>query len=146
MKWTTQKRRISQLIPTGNNPRILTDKQADKLRASLDKFDLAEIPAINTDNTILAGHMRLRILQQLQGDIEIDVRVPDRTLTPDECKEYLIRSNANTGEWDWDILANEFDVGELTDWGLDVLATKDFAPDECNDEKCPTCGKKMKKA
>lgn len=47
--------------------------------------------------------------------------IPDRTLTPKQEEEVLIRANANTaGQWDFDILANEFDIDEITDWGLEV--------------------------
>jgi 3'-phosphoadenosine 5'-phosphosulfate sulfotransferase (PAPS reductase)/FAD synthetase len=58
-----------------------------------------------------------------RGNEEIDVRVPDRLLTPEEVKEYCVRSNKNTGEWDFDILANEFELLDLVDWGFDE---KDF--------------------
>lgn len=118
IKWTTEKRKISELIPTENNPRTLTEKKKKDLEKSIKKFDLAEIPAINTNNKILAGHMRLKVLQELKGDIEIDVRVPNRELTEKEAQEYLVRSNKNTGEWDFDMLANEFEIDELTEWGF----------------------------
>ena len=117
--WHNEKRKISQLIPTENNPRILTDKQKKDLVKSLSKFDLAEIPAINTNNFILAGHQRLKVLQELKGDIEIDVRVPNRELTEKEANEYIIRSNKNTGSFDFDILANEWDQDELLSWGFE---------------------------
>jgi len=116
--WHTEKRKISDLIPTEGNPRQLTDKQYKDLKKSLNKFDLAEIPAINQDNAILAGHMRLKILAELKGDHEIDVRVPNRPLTKKEAEEYLIRSNKNTGEWDMDALGN-FDVEDLVEWGFE---------------------------
>ena len=117
--WHNEKRKISQLIPTENNPRQLTDKQKQDLKKSLSKFNLAEIPAINTNNKILAGHMRLKILQELKGDIEIDVRVPNRELTEKEANEYIIRSNKNTGSWDFDILKSEWDQDELLSWGFE---------------------------
>ncbi len=107
-------------MPYEKNPRQLTDKQYKDLEDSLKKFDLVEIPAINTDNTILAGHQRLRIMQALgRGDEEIDVRVPGRQLTEKEVQEYNIRSNKNTGEWDFDLLANQFEVDDLLEWGFD---------------------------
>lgn len=119
MQWTTQQRKIDELIPYSNNPRTLTEKQAEDLKASLSKFNLAEIPAINQDNTILAGHQRLKILQQLgKGGDTVDVRVPDRMLSEKEVQEYNIRSNRNTGEWDFDILSNEFDIDNLKEWGF----------------------------
>lgn len=53
-------------------------------------------------------------------DLEIEVRVASANMTPKEFVEYNIRSNANTGDWDWDILANEFDAIELAEWGLEI--------------------------
>ena len=97
VKWTTQKRKIKDLIGHQSNPRQLTKKQKNTLLESIKRFDLAEIPAINTSNKILAGHQRIKLLLELgRGEEEIDVRVPDRELNLDEEKEYLIRSNKNT--------------------------------------------------
>lgn len=119
MNWSTQKRKINDLIPYSANPRQMTEKQVEDLKKSLEKFDLVEIPAINTDNTILAGHQRLRIMQLLgRGEESIDVRVPDRLLTPEEVQEYNIRSNKNTGGWDFEILANSFELEDLIAWGF----------------------------
>ncbi len=61
MKWHTEQQKISELIPTGHNPRRLTERQEKDLRRSLEKFDLVEIPAINKDGQILAGHQRLKV-------------------------------------------------------------------------------------
>ena len=100
LKWTTVTKRIGELIPYGKNPRRLTDKQYDDLKQSLIKFSLAEIPVIDFDNTIIAGHMRLKVLAEIESpDFEVDVRVPNRKLTEKEFQEYNIRSNKNTGEF-----------------------------------------------
>jgi len=158
MKWKTEQRKIDDLIPHETNPRRLTDKQAADLKASLQRFDLAEIPAINTNNKILAGHQRLKTMQLLgRGQEVIDVRVPDRELTADEEREYLIRSNKNTGEWDMDVLQESFELDALTDWGfsedeLQAFESPDFDPgtedeqgqlDEIDPDnvQCPKCGK-----
>lgn len=121
LKWHTEKRKLSDLIPTENNPRQMTKKQYQDLKKSLNKFDLAEIPAINTDNQILAGHQRLKILSELEGDVEIDVRIPNRKLSKSEAEEYMIRSNKNIGGWDKDILANNFDIKNLLDFGFSEI-------------------------
>lgn len=105
LSWHTEQRKIKDLMPAEYNPRQMTEKQAKDLRKSLDKFDLVEIPAVDTDGTILAGHQRLAMLGQMgRSDEEIDVRVPNRKLTDNEAKEYNLRSNKNTGEWDMDKL------------------------------------------
>jgi len=66
--WHTEKRNINDLIFYERNPRRLTDKQAEKLKESLEKFDLVEIPAIDTDGKIIAGHMRVNIMRLLGRD------------------------------------------------------------------------------
>src|SRR5579872_5079758 len=115
----TEKRKINDLIPFAGNPRKMTELQVAFLRQSLQKFGLAEIPVIDTDNIICAGHQRLRVLQLLgEGEKIIDVRVPNRKMTPLEFREYNIRSNKNTGEFDYDELVN-YDLEELAEWGFD---------------------------
>ena len=107
LNWHTEKRKVNKLVPFEGNPRIMNDKQLEDLKKSVSKFDLVEIPAIDTDNRIIAGHQRLKIMQLLgRGEEEIDVRVPNRKLTEAEFKEYNLRSNKNTGEWNFDELAN----------------------------------------
>lgn len=124
LTWHTEQRKISDLAPYEYNPRQITDKQFKDLKRSLEKFNLAEIPAINTDNTIIAGHQRLKIMQLIgRGEEIIDVRIPNRLLDESEVKEYCIRSNRNTGEWDMDKLANLFEVDDLRAWGFE---DKDF--------------------
>lgn len=101
LSWSTEKRKIKDLIPADYNPRQMTEAQAKELRKSLQKFDLVEIPAIDEDGTILAGHMRMATMIDLgRGEETIDVRVPNRKLTDAEAMEYNLRSNKNTGEWD----------------------------------------------
>ena len=72
---------------------MVTDKQESDLKASIEKFDLVEIPVIDTDNTICAGHQRVHILWMLgRQDDTIDVRVPNRKMTEEEFNEYNVRS------------------------------------------------------
>lgn len=129
--WTTEQRKITDLVPADYNPRKITDDQAKQLEKSLKKFGLAEIPAINTDGTILAGHQRISMLKMMgKGDEVIDVRVPDRELTDTEAKEYNLRSNKNVGEWDFDKLF-AMDEELLKDVGFD----EDFMDSLLKDDK-----------
>jgi DNA modification methylase len=118
--WRTEKRRVNDLLPYEKNPRKITDTQMEGLKESLMKFNLAEIPAINLDGKIAAGHQRIKALQLLgRGEEEIEVRVPNRKLTPAEFKQYLLTSNRSGGSWDWDILASDFDIDTLLASGFD---------------------------
>lgn len=119
LAWTTETRRIADLVKYEKNPRKMSNKARSELQRSLEKFDLAEIPAIDQDNTVLAGNQRLRTMLELGwGEREIDVRVPNRPLTEDERAEYLLRSNKNVGEWDEEMLVNEFDRDMLLEAGF----------------------------
>ena len=109
LEWHTTKRKINDLIPYDKNPRKLSKEQEKNLKKSLEQFNLVEIPAIDYDNKIIAGHQRIKVMQILgRGEEEIDVRIPNRKLTQDEYKRYLITSNAVTGDWDFDLL-KDFD-------------------------------------
>jgi len=120
LKFSTEKRKIKDLIPFEYNPRKLSQKDYDLLKKSLEKFDLAEIPVINLDNKICAGHQRISLLLEVgRGDEYIDVRVPNRMMTEEEFKEYNIKSNKISGDWDFDILSNYFEIENLKDWGFE---------------------------
>ena len=144
LTWTTEKRIVKDLVPYDRNPRTMTKEMAEKLEVSLRKFNLAEIPAINQDNTIIAGHQRIAVLMKLgRGDEEIDVRVPSRLLEEKELQEYNIGSNKISGDWDFDILAN-FDSETLEDGGFDLDEIEDKIDNVVEKAICPTCGYKVK--
>lgn len=121
LTWKTERRRVNDLVPFEKNPRTISPKQLADLTKSLKKFNLVEIPAIDKDGKILAGHQRLKVLQVLgRGDEEIDVRVPNRKLTEKEAEQYLISSNALGGDWDFEKLKS-FNLDMLLDIGFDQI-------------------------
>ena len=113
-----EKKQIADLIPAPYNPRQSTAKQEKHLKESLEKFGLVE-PIIFNKQTgyIVGGHFRVRELKKL-GIKEIECVIVD--LNEDDEKELNIRLNANTGSWDWDTLANDWDVVDLEAWGLEI--------------------------
>ncbi len=112
---------MNELRVHPNNPRQLSKKSHAQLLKSFKKFNYAELAAINADGTILAGHQRVNIMLELGwGENEIEVRVPNRQLSKKDGEEYLIRSNKNTGDWDYDILANVYDLPDLIDYGFEA--------------------------
>jgi len=119
IEWKTEKRLISELNPHPRNPRSISKRSYENLCISLKKYNYAELAAINLDNTILAGHQRIHVLQDMgRGEEEIEVRVPNRQLTQKEADNYLLVSNKVTGEWDYDILANQWEEEELIEAGF----------------------------
>ena len=149
--WSTEKRRVNDLVPFEYNPRKMTEDQVAQLKTSLEKFGLVEIPVVDTDNTLVAGHQRMRIMQMLgRGNEEIDVRVPNRKLTETELREYNVRSNKNTGEWDYELLASLFELPELVEIGftakdLSIFDIEGLEPEEKEKKEklCPHCGAKL---
>jgi DNA modification methylase len=118
LTWHTETRTVSELVPHIKNPRKISPSQLDALKRSFEKYNLVEIPAIDADGTILAGHQRIKVLKLLgRGSEIIDVRVPNRKLTDEEAKGYLISSNALGGDWDFELL-KEFDIELLTEVGF----------------------------
>ena len=111
-------KKISDLKPAPYNPRQATKKQGEKLQESLRKFGVVE-PVIYNKQTghIVGGHFRVRELKKL-GIKEVECVIVD--LSVEDEKELNIRLNANTGEWDWDMIANEWDVEQVEEWGLDI--------------------------
>lgn len=121
LSWSTELRKVKDLLPYEKNPRKITDKQMLDLQRSLKKFNLAELPAINRDGKIVAGHQRIRALILLgRGEEEIEVRVPNRQLTESEFKDYLLTSNRSGGSWNWDLL-KDFEIETLTMAGFEDI-------------------------
>lgn len=113
-----EKKQLSELRPAPYNARQSSKEQEKQLQASLQKFGVVE-PIIFNKQTgyVVGGHFRLRELTKM-GYKEVECVIVD--LSENDEKELNIRLNANTGSWDWDRLANEWDANDLTDWGLDV--------------------------
>ena len=106
---------INKLKPATYNPRQISTKQYKDLKQSIEKFGLVDPIITNKDFTIIGGHQRYKICKELKHK-EIDCVVLD--LSKEEERELNIRLNKNTGEFDIDILANEFDIDNLVDWGF----------------------------
>lgn len=116
-----QKVKIGQVKVNPNNPRLIKDDKFQKLVKSIKDFpEMLEIRPIvvNADMVVLGGNMRLKACKEA-GLKEVSIIVADN-LTEDQQREFLIKDNVSGGEWDWELLANEWDVQQLDDWGLDV--------------------------
>ena len=110
-----EKIEINKLKPATYNPRQISKKQYNDLKDSIVKFGLVDPIILNKDFTVIGGHQRLKVCKQLKYK-DIDCVVLD--LTKEEERELNIRLNKSGGEFDMDILANEFEIEELKDWGF----------------------------
>ena len=112
---------INKLKPATYNPRQISTKQYKDLEESIDKFGLVDPIIVNKDMTIIGGHQRYKIWAEKAKQSSIDdITIPCVVLelNKEQERELNIRLNKSGGEWDMDILANEFDVEELKDWGF----------------------------
>ena len=113
---------LSKLKPATYNPRQITKKQVKHLMESIEKFGIIDPLIINSDFTIVGGHQRFAILNEASKkvDWEDPPKVPCviLDLSKEDERELNIRLNKNTGDWDFDILGNEFEIQELKEWGF----------------------------
>jgi DNA modification methylase len=112
---------ISQVIPNPTNPRIIKDDKFKKLTKSIQEFpEMLELRPIVVDSNmvVLGGNMRLKACIAA-GLKEVPIIVADN-LTEQQQAEFIIKDNVGFGEWDWDLLANQWDVEALEDWGLEL--------------------------
>ena len=108
--------KASKLKPATYNPRQISTKQYKDLSKSIATFGLVDPIIVNKNGyVVIGGHQRLKVLNEMQTDT-IPCVVLD--LSKEKERELNVRLNKNTGDFDIDILANEFDIDELVDWGF----------------------------
>lgn len=159
INWTLRNFNLADLTDYYKNPRSLSEKEFKQLKTSLDKFGMIDKPIVNLDagNTIIGGHQRKHVLEAT-GVKECECWIPDRELTEREVEELNIRLNKNTGSWDFDTLANEFELPDLVEWGFEPFElgiNNEPAPefkeydesvaDDVEFIECPNCGHKWPK-
>lgn len=116
--------KLSDIKMNPSNPRVIKDERFEKLKNSISEFPamLALRPlVINSDSVVLGGNMRLKALKELgYKDIPDEWVKRADALTDEEQRRFIIADNVGFGEHDWAMLATEWDVEELSDWGLDI--------------------------
>lgn len=157
--WTNGKRKLIELIPWERNPRQIKQDQARRLIESLDEFGQVQPIAITPDNMVIDGHQREKVWSasaKYGPDYEVEVRVSSRPLTEKEREKLTVFLHKGAaGSWNFDTLANEFEFGDLIDWGfsdkeltgfdesgLDLSKLPNPGSEEESDNivTCPKCG------
>ena len=118
--------KISEVKTNPKNPRLIKDDKFKKLVKSIQEFpQMLELRPIVVDenNIILGGNMRYKAC--IEAGLKEIYILKAEDLTEQQKDEFIVKDNVGFGEWDWDILANEWDTEKLTDWGLDLPIFKD---------------------
>ena len=126
-----QKKPISQVQIDPNNPRSLSKDKFRKLKESIKNFpEMLEVrPLVVADGYVIGGNMRLLAMKDL-GYREVSI-IDVTEWNQKQRDEFMIKDNLSYGDWDWDILANEWNTVDLDDWGFDVWPN----PDDVNEEE-----------
>ena len=129
-----EKVKISQVKNNPNNPRVIKNDDFRKLVKSIKEapwmLQLRSI-IVNDDNIVLGGNQRLRACKEA-GLKEVYI-IKASSLTEEQQREFIVKDNLSSGEWDWDALANEFEIEDLENWGLDLpvdLAVQELEAEE----------------
>ena len=125
--------KISQIKSNPNNPRLIKDDKFYKLVKSLEEdpdFCNVRPVVVNKDMIVLGGNMRLKAAKEL-GWKEIPCEIVD--WSEEKQRAFTIKDNVGYGEWDWDMLANEWDAEQLNEWGLEVPKFNNAENDPEND-------------
>ena len=129
-----QQVKISKVKGNPSNPRIIKNDKFKKLVKSIQEFpEMLKLRPIVVDEDfmVLGGNMRLKASKEAGlSEVWIDIA---EGLTEEQKKEFIVKDNVGFGEWEWDILANEWDSVQLADWGLDVWENPDDAIVEDDD-------------
>ena len=116
---------IKDIKPNPNNPRVIKDEKFAKLVQSLKELpEMATVRpvVVNSDMIVLGGNMRLKAMKEA-GWKEVPVEIVD--WDEEKQRQFIIKDNVGFGEWDWEMLANEWDAEQLEEWGLDIPAFDD---------------------
>ena len=117
---------INKIQGNTNNPRIIKNDKFKKLVKSIKEFpEMLKLRPIVVDENmmVLGGNMRLKASKDA-GLKEVWIDIAEG-LTEDQKQEFIVKDNVGFGEWEWDMLANEWDSVQLAEWGLDVWQNED---------------------
>ena len=133
------------------NPRCIDKKQFNLLEKLIKNFGLIDKPILNEDLTIIGGHQRVKILKKMKGKT-VECWLPNRQLIDAEVEELCIGLNKNQGQWDWELLANEWEPTDLFEWGFSEEELMGISKEddeeypkkkEKSKKTCPNCGEEI---
>ena len=152
INWHLEIINVRSLKNNPKNPRQISKEHFQHLQNLIAKFGLIDKPILNKDLTIIGGHQRVRVLKNMKIKT-IECWIPDKQLEQEDIDHLCVGLNLNQGQWDYDILANEFDPLDLLKWGFTeeqllgkYKETEEALMEEKEESKkkkkvsCPSCG------
>ncbi len=148
IEWHIENRLIKDLKPHAKNPRKMSKHDAENLEKKIKKFGLIDKPIIDLNNQIIGGHQRINLYKKMKRK-EIQCWVPDRPIPQEDVDELNIGLNRAQGEWDYDILGNQWEDQKLLEGGFteqEICMSVETPPEGSQEGKkskkkmCPACG------
>lgn len=111
-----------KLQPNPNNPRTISDEAFERLKNKIKRNPdgLSAHKIVHKDGIIIAGNQRWRAIQELKLELKDNWFKDVSGWTDEQIREWLVTSNISDGEWDMDMLANQYELSELDEWGLEL--------------------------
>lgn len=116
--WPTKMVKVDALVPYERNPRKITPKALERLKGKIQRLGFNSPIVATHDLRIIGGHQRIQALKEL-GVTDVQVAYAPYEMTIEQMKEAIIENNISDGEWDFDMLATDFDEFELEQFGMD---------------------------
>lgn len=124
--WKTKLMKVKDLVPNDHNPRTITYDKIKKLQKQFKSVGFNNPPKIDNDGILLGGNQRFKALMDAGfGEEQIPVMYPTKKLTEKQRQEVIVTDNISDGQWNFDLLANEFEIDDLIEWGLDIPQIED---------------------
>lgn len=118
--WQVKNIKVKELFPNKKNPRKISKENLKKLKSKIERLGFHNPVKVDEKMNLLGGNQRVKALLEMgAAELEIPVMIPNRPLTKKEKDEIIITDNISDGEWDWDLLKNEWNMDELKNWGLE---------------------------
>lgn len=134
-QWECRKVKLKDIMPNKKNPRTITKDKFERLKKKIEEVGFHSPIKVDNNGVILGGNQRYAALMDMgAGELEVPVMYPLFELTERERQEIIITDNISDGEWDMEMLANEFDVADLSEWGLDLDWKDEKETDENGNE------------
>ena len=117
INWHLEVLPIAQLKPHPKNPRQISKENSSFLESNIKEFGLIDKPIVTKDWQIIGGHQRIKLLKKMKAK-NVECWIPDCELTDEQIDKLCIGLNKHQGTFDYDILANDWNMNDLLEWGF----------------------------